>query len=73
MMKGLTVEVAKGDVDLVPSNLLIKDLDDMEILEYWEERLDLLKQPYVIAYKEVKGRVLYYIFTNLKEKGSAFR
>ena len=72
-MRGYKLEYRTGKIPMVNSNLLVKDITDMELLEFWEDRLKDLGQPYVVAYKEVAGVIKYAIFTKIREKGSAFR
>lgn len=67
------VEYQVGKVRMIQSNILIQDVADMETVEFWEERLKKLKQPFMVVYREVDGAVLYSIFTDLRKKGSAFR
>ena len=68
------IERKTGDVAMVQKNLLIKDTDDMEELEYWEDRLEnVLKQPFVVAFREKDGKIKYSIFTDLRKKGSVFK
>lgn len=67
------IEYKTGPVRMIQSNLLLKDVRDMEAVEFWEGRLKELKQPFMVVYREVDGVVLYSIFTDLRKKGSAFR
>lgn len=68
------MEYQTGRVNLVESNLLVADLIDMETLEYWEERLTGLKQPFAVMYqKNEEGKIVYAIFTEMGRKGNAFR
>lgn len=67
------VEYQVGKVRMIQSNLLVHDVSDMEMIEFWEGRLKELSQPFAVVYREVEGKVLYSIFTNLRKKGSAFR
>ncbi len=73
-MSKYTVE--KGDEKDIPINrlnLFLSNITDMEHLEYWEDRLDYLKQPYVIAFKKHGTKVVYSIFTKIRKKESAFK
>lgn len=72
-MSDFKIEYSTGEVALQTANLLIKDVVDMETIEYWEERLQRLNQAYVVAYRKFEGKIAYSIFTNLRQKGSAFR
>jgi hypothetical protein len=73
-MKGFTIEREVGKVDLNKNNILIKDLDNMIELEYWENRLENeLKIPFVIAFRKKEGKFVYSIFTELRKKGSVFK
>ena len=74
-MKSATykIEYQIGKVKMISSNLLIQDVKDMTTIEYWEERLKGLNQPFTVVYREENGFILYSIFTDLKKKGSAFR
>lgn len=72
-MSGYIVEYQVGKVSLVSSNLLVKDIMDMEILEFWEDRLKRLNQPFAVLFKRTKRGVKYCIYTNMKRKGSIFR
>jgi hypothetical protein len=62
-----------GKVKLSPNNVLVGLTSDMQEIEFWEDRLDRFKQPYITAYTKAYGRVLYCIFTNVRSKGSAFK
>lgn len=67
--------IEKGAEHRIPINrdtIFIKDLDDMETLEYWEERLEFLEQPYMVAFRKKKGRILYSIFTRSRGKNGNF-
>lgn len=68
-----TIEYQIGEVDMVQSNLLLHDVRDMEAVEFWEDRLKSLKQPFTVAYRKVAGVFLYSIFVDLRKKGSIFR
>lgn len=69
-----TMEYQTGRVNLVESNLLVQDLSDMETLEYWEERLNSLKQPFAVMYQKTpEGKIVYAIYTEMGRKGNAFR
>lgn len=67
------IEYQTGRVPMIQSNLLVQDVKDMETIEFWEDRLKALNQPFAVAYREVGESVLYSIFTDLGGKGSAFR
>lgn len=67
------VEYKTGKVRMIQSNLLIKDVRDMQTIEFWESRLKKLNQPFMVVYRDYGGVVLYSIFTDLRKKGSAFR
>jgi len=67
------VEYSVGNVNMVPSNILVKDIDDMEELEFWEERLRYLKQDFTVTYRKMKGKILYSIFTTMRLKETLFR
>lgn len=70
-----TVERTFGKpINLTAFNLFIEDIDDMQELEYWEERLEKMEQDFTVAYKTIKsGKVLYSIFCNTSKKGSIFK
>ena len=72
-MNGYTIEKKTGDVSLTQFNLFVHDIDDMEELEYWEDRLDYLKQAYTVAFRKIKGKILYSIFTNTRKRGSIYK
>ncbi len=67
------VEYQKGNVAMVESNLLLHDTLDMQMVEFWEERLTALDQAFVVAFRRTESKVLYSIFTDTKKKGSVFR
>lgn len=67
------IEYRVGKVKLIVTNLLVSDITDMEVLEYWEDRLVKLKQPFAVTFKEKQGKIVYSIYTNLKRKNSPFR
>jgi len=69
----LQIEYQTGKVEINKTNVLVKDLTDMHEIEYWEERLTKLKQPYLVAFRKRKNKVLYSIYTDLKGKGSVFK
>lgn len=68
-----TIEYQTGKVRMIQSNLLLHDTNDMQMVEFWEDRLNTLKQPFIVVFREVDGAMLYSIFTDLRKKGSAFR
>jgi len=73
-MRGFIIEKSIGKVDLNKNNILIKDLEDMHELEYWEHRLENeLKVPFVIAFRKIDGKIKYSIFTDIRGKGSVFK
>jgi hypothetical protein len=72
-MRGYTVEYKTGKIALNSANLLVKDVTDMEALEFWEDRLKELGEPFVVVYKKIKGKIRYSIYTQLKKKGGAFK
>ena len=72
-MKGLIVEKNPAKIKLNDSNLLVADIEDMQQLEDWEERLDKAGQIYATAFRMVAERVVYSIFTKVRKKGSIFR
>lgn len=72
-MKRYTVEYQTGDVQMVRSNILLNDVTDMVMVEFWEDRLRSLDQPFVVAYRKVARKVLYSIFTDLRKKDSVFK
>ena len=72
-MRGFTVENRIGKVNLIDSNLLVKDTDDMESVEYWEQKLIDAGQAFVLGYREIKGRIYYSIYTGMRRKGSIFK
>ena len=67
------IEYKVGDVRLIKSNILIKDVTDMEEVEFWEDRLKLLKQPFTIAYRTIHEKICYTIFANIRGKESIFK
>lgn len=67
------VEYKMGDVQMCASNVLVHDIDDMETVEYWEDRLIRLKQPFTVAYRKLNGMIVYSIFTDLRKKVSVFK
>lgn len=71
-MKDYIIEKGSG-IPLGPHTLLLKDEFDMSNVEFWEERLEKLNQPYVVAYREIAGKICYSIFTDLKSKNSVFK
>ena len=72
-LRELIVEKNPARIEIKDCNLLVADIDDMQTLEDWEERLDLAKQEYAVAYRTLKGKIVYSIFTKLRKKGSMFR
>lgn len=72
-MLGFTVEKRVGKFPLTDTNLLIKDTDDMDAVEFWEDKLLAAKQPFVIGFREIRGRIYYSIYTTLRKKGSIFK
>lgn len=72
-MRGLIIEKNPAKIELKDCNLLVADLADMQQLEDWEQRLDEAGQAYATAFRTVKNRIVYSIFTGLRKKGSMFR
>ncbi len=69
-----TIEKMKGNVKLTEFTLFIEDIEDMDFLEFWEERLNNLKEEYAVAYKTTKlGKIVYSIFCNTAKRGSSFK
>lgn len=67
------VEKMKGVVSIVPMNLFIADIDNMQELEDWEDRLELLGEPYAVTFKKKRGKIFYDIFVNTKKPRSSFQ
>ena len=66
--------VEKGEgIPLTKANALLKDIIDMQELEFWEDRLEFLNQDYVVAFRKFKGKIRYSIFCRLGHKNSAFK
>lgn len=65
--KDYILEYKLGAIDLSPSKLLIEDVEDMEELEYWEDRLQTLEEPFAVAYRKLDGKIKYSIFSNFKK------
>lgn len=73
-MIGYSIEYKMGDVSLIPSNILVSDIDDMSLLEFWEERLRIMSQPFAVLYRKDKdGYVKYSILVEMKRKNNPFR
>lgn len=73
-MSKYVVEYQTENIELVPSNLLLDNIEDMECLEEWEYRLgQILKVGYAVVYKKRGKKILYSIFTDLKRKGGVFK
>ena len=68
------IEIIKGEIKIRPFNLFIENTDDMEAIEFWEERLEKFNEPYAITYcKDTSGKLLYSIYCNTRKKGSMFK
>lgn len=68
------IEKMVGNVLIRPFNILLENTEDMEAVEYWEERLEHFNEPHAVAYCVTKkGKVLYSIYCNTRKKGSVFR
>jgi len=67
------IEKVTGEVKINTFNHFIKDTMDMEDVEYWEDRLDFLGQPYLLVFRYVDGQALYSFFVNSKHKESKFK
>ena len=67
------VEYEIGNVKRTRDNLLVHDIEDMELLEFWEFRLKQLKQDFAIVYRRIDNKIQYSIYTNIRKKGSPFR
>ncbi len=72
-MIGLIVEKNPEKIELKDCNLLVEDIDDMQQLEDWEERLNDAGQAYATAFRTVKKKIVYSIYTRVRQKGSMFR
>jgi hypothetical protein len=72
-VRGYTVEYKTGRISISNGNILVKDITDMETLEFWEDRLKKLNQPFLVAFRKVSGKIKYSIFTKVRKKGSIFR
>jgi hypothetical protein len=67
------VEKMRGVVSLVPMNLFMADIVDMQELEDWEERLEALGEDYAVTFKKKRGKIFYDIFVNTKKPKSSFQ
>ena len=65
-MKNLKIEKKIGSVKAARYNLLVDALEDMQELEDWEMRLEKLKVPYTVAYRNLKNKTYYYIFCDTR-------
>ena len=72
-MNGYVVEKQAKGAALTSANVFAEDIDDMSLLEYWEERLVKLGIEHSIAYRTKKGKIVYTIFAKIKGKGSLFK
>ena len=62
------IEKQVGDISLTKANLFIKNITDMEELEYWEDRLTFFEVPYAIAFTKNSKRIKYHVFTKTSTK-----
>ncbi len=67
------IEKVKGNIKFNQYTLFLSDVQDMNELEYWEERLEKLEEPYAIMFYLKKGRIRYNLYCNVHRKDGAFR
>ena len=63
--KDKTVEYTVGpEFTLTERNLFVEELEDMEALEEWEDRLVDQKANFSVVFLTIKGKVKYNIYVN---------
>jgi hypothetical protein len=68
------VEKVVGKVSITKSHLFVRDIFDMQELEFWERRLDQLKENYAICYRKSKANnLIYSIFLNYKKSKNFYK
>lgn len=67
------IEKLVGNIKLTQYNLFLSNVEDMDELEYWEDRLDKFKEPYAITYCLKDGKISYNLYCNINRTGSAFK
>lgn len=67
------IEKIKGEVKFTYLNLFLENVTDMMELEFWEDRLERLEEPYAVVYKKVDNAYRYYLYCNIARKGSKFK
>ena len=50
---------------ITKSNPLVGPTENMEDVEYWEDRLLKLDVPFVIAYRQLSNKVFYFIYVKI--------
>lgn len=73
-MSSQVIEKKVGDIKINSFNLFVENILDMELLEYYEDRLERLEEPYAITYRSRgDGKIVYSIYCNTRKKGSKFK
>lgn len=70
------VEYKTGPVKMNSSNVIIQDALDMDMIEFWEQRLRDLNQPFLVAYRKIKigkeKKIAYSVFADMRKRQSPF-
>lgn len=67
------IEKMKGSIKLTNLNLFLEDTTDISSIEFWEDRLDKLGEPYAVTFRTKKGKIMYSLYCNTKRVGSSFK
>lgn len=67
------IEKITGKIIISSYNLFIEDIEDMSELEYWENRLDYLNEPYAITFRLKNDKIYYNLYCNDNRAGSRFK
>lgn len=67
------IEKMVGKVKISKETLLVHNVTDMDDLEFWEDRLDKLKESYAVTYRIVKSKIVYNVYCSANKREGSLR
>ena len=67
------IEKMVGKVRISKDSLLINNITDMQDLEFWEDRLDFLKESYAITYRKSRNKIVYSVYCAANKREGSLR
>lgn len=62
----------KGEVKISLYNTLLRDVDELSEIEFWEARLEKLNEDFLVVYRLKKRKKLYTIYCNTRLNGNFY-